>query len=66
MMWLFDPMYLLFVSPALLLVLWAQAKVKSSYGQDMTVDARLKGAAAARYVLDRSGTTSGSRKHAAS
>ena len=55
MMWLFNPMYLLFVSPALLLMLWAQAKVKSSYGQGMRVDARLTGAAAARYVLDRSG-----------
>ncbi len=55
MMWFFDPMYLLFVSPALLLMLWAQAKVKSSYGQGMRVDARLTGAAAARYVLDRSG-----------
>jgi uncharacterized protein len=54
-MWFFDPMYLLFVSPALLLMLWAQAKVKSSYGQGMKVDARLTGAAAARYVLDRAG-----------
>ena len=51
----FDPMYFVFLSPALLLMLWAQAKVKSSYGRGMQVDARLTGAAAARYVLDRAG-----------
>ncbi|NQV28423.1 MAG: zinc metallopeptidase [Rhodopirellula sp.] len=57
-MYFFDPVYLLVISPALLLMLWAQAKVKSSYGRGMQVDARLSGAAAARLVLDRAGLNS--------
>src|SRR5579872_1124210 len=48
-------MYLLFVSPALLLMLWAQYRVKSSYGRAMQMPAPLSGAAAARYILDQAG-----------
>lgn len=48
----FDPLYFLILSPALLLMLWAQFRVKSTYAQAMQVDARLSGAAAARYLLD--------------
>lgn len=51
----FDPWYFVFLSPAMLLMLWAQAKVKSSYQRGMQVDARLTGAAAARLLLDRAG-----------
>lgn len=57
-MFFFDPMYFVFIAPAMLLMLWAQAKVKSSYHLGMNVDARLTGAAAARHVLDRAGLNS--------
>ena len=51
----FDPYYLLFLSPALILMLWAQMRVKSTYASAQRVDARLSGAAAARYLLDYAG-----------
>lgn len=51
----FDPSYLLFISPALLLMIWAQYRVKSSYGRAMQMPAPLSGAAAARYILDQAG-----------
>jgi uncharacterized protein len=47
--------YLLLMLPALLLMLWAQMRVKSTYARAMRVDARLSGAAAARYLLDEAG-----------
>jgi Zn-dependent membrane protease YugP len=50
-------MYLIFISPALLLMLWAQFRVKSSYGRAMQMPAPLSGAAAARYILDHAGLT---------
>jgi len=53
----FDPMWLLFVSPALLLGFWAQMRIKSTYAAAQRVPARLSGAAAARYVLDAAGLT---------
>lgn len=46
---------LLFISPALLLGMWAQWRVKSAYSRGMQVPAGLSGAAAARYVLDQAG-----------
>ena len=48
---------LLFTAPALLLMLWAQYRVKSAYAHGMRVDARLSGAAAARHILDQAGLT---------
>jgi Zn-dependent membrane protease YugP len=51
----FDPMYLIFISPALLLMFWAQYRVKSSYSHAMQIPAPLSGAAAARYILDQAG-----------
>jgi len=51
----FDPMYLVFVGPAILLMLYAQYKVKSAYAAGLQIPARLSGAAAARYILDQSG-----------
>ncbi len=54
MFW-FNPMYFLFISPAILLMLWAQFRVKSSYSRAMQMPAPLSGAAAARYILDQAG-----------
>ncbi len=51
----FNPRYLLFVSPALILMLWAQWRVKSAYHRGLQVPAPLSGAAAARYILDNAG-----------
>lgn len=48
-------MYLLFMLPAMLLMMWAQAKVKSNFHYARGVNARLSGFAAARYILDQSG-----------
>src|SRR5258708_11195422 len=48
-------MYLIFLSPAILLMLWAQFRVKTSYGRAMQIPAPLSGAAAARHILDQSG-----------
>ena len=54
-MFFFDPMYFVFAAPALLLALWAQWRVKSTYHEAQKVDARLSGAAAARHILDQAG-----------
>jgi len=56
MFW-FDPRYFLFLSPAILLMAWAQWRVKSSYHRAMQMPAPLSGAAAARYILDQAGLT---------
>ena len=54
-MFIFDPMYLVYVAPAFLLALWAQAKVKTTYAAADRVAAPLSGAAAARHILDSAG-----------
>src|SRR5262245_52000403 len=51
----FDPLYFLAIAPAILLGLWAQMKVRSTYAQAQQVPARLSGAAAARHLLDAAG-----------
>lgn len=51
----FDPMYFLFIAPALLLALWAQYRVKSNYATAQQIPAPLSGAAAARHILDSGG-----------
>lgn len=51
----FDPMYFLFIAPAFLLALWAQARTKGAYAAASQVPARLSGAAAARHLLDSAG-----------
>jgi Zn-dependent membrane protease YugP len=51
----FDPMYFVFLGPAILLMLYAQFRVKSAYARGMQVPAKLSGAAAARYILDEAG-----------
>jgi uncharacterized protein len=54
-MFFFDPMYLMFIAPAVLLGLWAQFRVKSTYALARQVPASMSGAAAARRVLDSAG-----------
>ena len=54
-MFFFDPMYLLFIAPALLLALWAQMRVKSTYAEAQQIPAPMSGAAAARHILDSAG-----------
>jgi Zn-dependent membrane protease YugP len=51
----FDPVYFIFVLPAIVLMLYAQFRVKSAYAAGMQVPARLSGGAAARYILDQAG-----------
>lgn len=51
----FDPMYFVYLAPALLLAFWAQMKVKSAYAEASQVSANLSGAAAARRILDYAG-----------
>jgi Zn-dependent membrane protease YugP len=58
MMWgWFDPMYLLFLAPAMLLAVWAQLKVQSAYREASQIPARsgLSGAQAADAVLRQAG-----------
>lgn len=54
-MFFYDPMYFVWVAPALLLALWAQWKVKSSFAAASREPAPLSGAAAARHILDAAG-----------
>jgi len=51
----FDPLYFVFAAPAILLMLYAQFRVKSAYAAGMRIPAKLSGAAAARYILDQAG-----------
>ncbi|GIX00727.1 MAG: zinc metallopeptidase [Pirellulaceae bacterium] len=55
MPYLFDPLYLLFVAPAFLLALIAQAMVRSAYSQMSRVRASMTGYHAARRILDANG-----------
>jgi Zn-dependent membrane protease YugP len=57
-MWmLWDPMYFVFIGPALLLGLWAQMRIHVTYAQAQRIQAPLSGAAAARHILDSAGLT---------
>ncbi len=47
--------YLIFISPALLLMMWAQGRIKSAYRRGMRVQAPLSGAAAAQHILQSAG-----------
>lgn len=51
----FDPLYFIFIAPALLLGLWANYRVRSTYSRAREMRASLSGAAAARYILDSAG-----------
>jgi uncharacterized protein len=50
-----DPIYFVFVAPALLLAVVAQAMVRSAYSQMSQEPASMSGAAAARRILDSNG-----------
>lgn len=56
---MFDPMYFLFVGPAILLAIWAESRVRSAYqeGSRFTARCGLSGAQAAQAILDRCGIT---------
>jgi Zn-dependent membrane protease YugP len=51
----FDPVYFLFIGPAILLGFWAQWRVKSTFADASGVGARMTGAEVARRILDASG-----------
>jgi Zn-dependent membrane protease YugP len=51
----FNPQYLLFIAPAVLLGLWAQFRIKTTYAAAGQAPAPLSGAAAARHILDSAG-----------
>lgn len=55
----FDPLYFLFIGPALLLGIWAQFQVKSAYAMASQIAPRsgMSGAEAARYILNQRGLT---------
>jgi uncharacterized protein len=53
MIW--DPMYFLFIAPAVLLGLWAQMRIQIAYTRAQQQPAPLSGAAAARHILDSAG-----------
>ncbi|MCA9093321.1 MAG: zinc metallopeptidase [Planctomycetaceae bacterium] len=50
-----NPSFLLFVAPALILMVWAQSRVHSAFARGSRIPAPLSGAQAARLLLDRSG-----------
>jgi Zn-dependent membrane protease YugP len=50
-----DPLYFLIIAPAVLLGLWAQFRIKSTYAAASQAPASLSGAAAARHILDSAG-----------
>lgn len=54
---IFDPLYIVFMIPGLLLGLWAQAKLSSAYNKYIRVgvSSGLSGAEAAREILDQAG-----------
>ncbi len=51
----FDPLYLLFMIPGLVLSLWASARTKSAFKKYSRVPTRMTGAQAARYMLEHAG-----------
>ncbi|MFM9196256.1 MAG: zinc metallopeptidase [Planctomycetia bacterium] len=53
----FDPMYLVWIAPALLLAMWSQWRVHSAFTAAAREPAPLSGAAAARHILDSAGAT---------
>lgn len=56
-MFFFDPAYFLAIAPAMLLAMWAQWRVHSSFAAASQEPAPLSGAAAARHILDSAGAT---------
>jgi len=56
-MFIFDPMYFVWIAPAMLLAMWAQWKVQAAFTAAAREPAPLSGAAAARHILDAAGAT---------
>jgi len=56
-MFVFDPVYLIFISPAIFLALWAQWRVRMTYAKARQIPTRLSGAETARLILDSAGLT---------
>jgi len=56
-MFFFDPMYFVWIAPAMLLAMWAQWKVHAAFTAAAREPAPLSGAAAARHILDSAGAT---------
>ncbi len=54
-MMFFDPMYFLYIAPALILAFWAQMRLKATYAAAQKMPAPISGAAAARHILDSAG-----------
>ena len=54
-MFYFDPTYLLFMIPGLILSLWASARTRFAFKKYGKVQARMTGAQAARHMLDQAG-----------
>lgn len=50
-------LYFLFALPAIILMLWAQYRVKSTFAAGLKVPAQMSGAATARHILDTEGLT---------
>ncbi|MCB9852209.1 MAG: zinc metallopeptidase [Phycisphaerales bacterium] len=53
-LYMFDPMYFVFLAPAMLLAIWAQLRVKSAYNEGSRIPASsgLTGAQTAQRILD--------------
>lgn len=51
----FDIWYFIILSPALLLAMWAQARVRSTYSQGLRIPTSISGFQAAREILDANG-----------
>src|SRR5271170_2484175 len=56
-MFYFDPLWLLFAAPGLLIGIWAQIKLSHAYGKysQVAVESGMTGAEAAREILDQAG-----------
>jgi len=54
-LWHISPLYFIILASAILLMLWAQWRVKSRYARAMEVPTDISGAAAARRILDEAG-----------
>ncbi|MCA9070143.1 MAG: zinc metallopeptidase, partial [Planctomycetaceae bacterium] len=55
MFYWWDPMYFVFIAPAMILMMWAQYRIRSAYREGQNINAKLSGVAAARYILDQAG-----------
>jgi len=51
----FDPMYFLYIAPAVLLGMWAQFRIHTTYARAREMPAPLTGGAAARHILNAAG-----------